>query len=149
MKVLIVAKTRHGGGACIGGITFEGQSVRLIAADAATNDHAGLEYSVGEVWEVEAAAAQQVIPPHVENIVVQSKRLMGPMSSPERFIARHMPPRVGGPEQLYEGLAQMAPGGTLYIAQRCGVPSHSTLFWQPDQPLTRVEDNKRLRYRYP
>ena len=34
MKVLIVAKTRQGSGACIGGITFEGQSVRLIAANA-------------------------------------------------------------------------------------------------------------------
>ena len=38
MKVLIVAKTRQGSGACIGGITFEGQSVRLIAADAAMID---------------------------------------------------------------------------------------------------------------
>ena len=122
MKVLIVAKTRQGGGACIGGITFEGRSVRLIAADAAVNEHVGLEYSVGDVWEVEAAAPQQVIPPHVENIVVQSKRRMGPMASPERFIERHMPPRVGGPEQLYEGLAQTAPGGTLYIAERSGVP---------------------------
>lgn len=55
MKVLIVAKTRQGGGACIGGITFEGQSVRLIAPDAATNEHVGLEYQVGEVWEIEAA----------------------------------------------------------------------------------------------
>ena len=30
MKVLIVAKTRMGGGACIGAITEEGESVRLI-----------------------------------------------------------------------------------------------------------------------
>ena len=37
MKVLIVAKTRHGSGACIGGITLdEGRSIRLIAADAAS-----------------------------------------------------------------------------------------------------------------
>ncbi len=35
MKVLIVAKTRQGSGACIGGITLEeGRSVRLIAVDA-------------------------------------------------------------------------------------------------------------------
>jgi len=27
MNVLIVAKTRHGSGACIGGITFDGRSV--------------------------------------------------------------------------------------------------------------------------
>ena len=70
MKVLIVAKTRQGSGACIGGITFEGQSVRLIAADAATNERAGLEYQVGEVWEVDATPAEHVIPPHVENIIV-------------------------------------------------------------------------------
>ena len=31
MKVLIVAKTRRGSGACVGGITSEGRSVRLIA----------------------------------------------------------------------------------------------------------------------
>jgi ATP-dependent DNA helicase RecQ len=149
MKVLIVAKTRQGGGACIGGITFEGQSVRLIAADAATNEHAGLEYSVGEVWEVKAATPQQIIPPHVENVVVQRKRRMGLMASPERFIERHMPPRTGGPKQLYEGLVQAAPKGVLYIAERSGVPPYSTLFWRPDQPLTRVEESKRLRYRYP
>ena len=54
MKVLIVAKTRHGSGACIGGITLaEGRSVRLVAADAAFNEHAGLEYKVGEIWEVD------------------------------------------------------------------------------------------------
>ena len=44
MKVLIVAKTRRGGGACVGGITAAGRSVRLIALDSATNERAGLEY---------------------------------------------------------------------------------------------------------
>lgn len=34
MKVIIVAKTRKGAGACIGAITFDGQSVRLLGADA-------------------------------------------------------------------------------------------------------------------
>jgi ATP-dependent DNA helicase RecQ len=85
----------------------------------------------------------------MENIVVQSKRRMGPMSAPERFIERHMPARAGGPEMLYEGLAQAAVGGALYIAERSGVPPYSTMFWRPDQPLTRTEDSKRLRYRYP
>ena len=59
MKVLIVAKTRQGGGACIGGITFDGRSVRLIAADAATNERPGLEYEVGEVWEIDGAPPAQ------------------------------------------------------------------------------------------
>jgi len=149
MNVLIVAKTRQGSGACIGGITFDGRSVRLIAADAATNEHAGREYDVGEVWAVDADPATDVIPPHVENIIVHRKRRMGPMTDPAPFIERHMPPRVGGLEALYEGLAQATPTGTLYIAQANGVPPYSTTFWRPDQPLQLVHDGKRLRYRYP
>ena len=94
MKVLIVAKTRHGSGACIGGITLaEGRSVRLVAADAAFNEHAGLEYKVGEIWEVDGTPAEQVIPPHVENIIVRSKSRLGPMTDPIPFIETHMPPR--------------------------------------------------------
>ena len=149
MKILIVAKTRQGSGACIGGITFEGQSVRLIAADAATNERAGLEYQVGEVWEVDAAPAEHVTPPHVENIIVRSKRRCGTMPGCVSFIEQHMPPKIGGPELLFEGLTQTVSHGALYIAERNGIPSFSTTFWRPDQPLSRVEDGKRIRYRYP
>lgn len=149
MRVLIVAKTRQGSGACIGGITFEGRSVRLIAANAATDEHAGLEYNVGEVWEIEAKPAARVTPPHVENIIVHAKRRLGVMSAPIPFIEERMPPVVGGVERLYEGLAQGSAGGPLYIAQRTGIPPYSTAFWRPDQPLQRDETSKRIRYRYP
>ncbi len=53
MKVVIVAKTRMGSGSCIGGITFDGRSVRLVAADADTNDHFNQEYNIGDVWDVD------------------------------------------------------------------------------------------------
>ena len=149
VKVLIVAKTRQGSGACIGGITFEGQSVRLIAADAATNERAGLEYQVGGVWEIEATPPPQVTPPHVENVIVHAKRRLGNMANPIPFIEERMPPGVGGVERLYEGLTNVAPGGSLFIAQRTGVPPYSTTFWRPDQPLQRDEEGKRIRYRYP
>jgi ATP-dependent DNA helicase RecQ len=150
MKVLIVAKTRHGSGACIGGITLdEGHSVRLIAADAAFNEHVGLEYNVGEVWEVDAAPAEHTIPPHVENIVVRSKCRLAAMSAPERFVEAHMPPVTGGANLLYAGLTQAARTGALYIAERTGIPPYSTTFWRPDQPLQMTDDSKRIRYRYP
>jgi ATP-dependent DNA helicase RecQ len=148
MKVLIVAKTRQGSGACIGGITFDGRSVRLIAADAASNDRAGLEYAVGEVWEIDAVPVVQIIPPHVENVVVRRRKRMGIMSDLASFIERTMPPRSGGTEVLYDGLVQAGLGGALYIVERGGVPRCSTMFWRPDQPLHRTEDSKRLRYRY-
>ena len=149
MKVLIVAKTRMGGGACIGGISFEGQSVRLVAANAATHEQAGLEYSVGEVWEVNATPAPHLIPPHVENMIVHERRRLGPMTDPIPFIERFMPPRAGGIEALYEGLIQATATGVLFITARTGIPPYSTMFWRPTEPLARADDAKRIRFRYP
>jgi ATP-dependent DNA helicase RecQ len=149
MKVLIVAKTRQGSGACIGGITFEGQSVRLVAANAVWDETAGMEYEVGEVWELEAVPAKELIPPHVENVIVQSKRKMPPLEGRIQFIQGHMPPVRGGTDVLYEGLTRATSKGGLFISERNGVPSHSTAFWIPDRPLVREEDAKRIHYRYP
>jgi ATP-dependent DNA helicase RecQ len=148
-KVLIVAKTRQGTHACIGGITYEGQSVRLVAADAAVNEHAGMDYAVGEVWEVDLRPAEKLVPPHVENVVVWSKRRLGLAADPISSIEQRMPPVNGGIEALFSGLALSGSTGALYITERGGVPSCSTMFWRPDQPLQRSDDGKRIRYRYP
>jgi ATP-dependent DNA helicase RecQ len=148
MKVLIVARTRRRAGACIGGITFDGQSVRLVAADESYNPFAGIEYHVGEVWEVDGAPAREVIPPHTENFIVHEKRKVGHLADPVSFIERHMPPVHGGVDVLYEGLLQATDAGVLYISEG-GVPHYSTTFWRPDRPLQRDTSAKRVRYRYP
>ncbi len=149
MKVLIVARTRQGNCACIGGISAEGQSVRLIACDRETNDHAGLEYAVGDVWELDARPVEQVIPPHVENIVVGAHRRLGKARDLIGAIERYMPPKTGGSEALYDGLAHCVLDGPLFIEERSGIPPYSTMFWRPDRPLTLDTEGKRIRYRYP
>ena len=149
LKVLIVAKTRMGKGACIGGITKDGKSVRLILADTDAHDGAGREYKVGDVWEVEATPASNIIPPHVENIIVHRKRRLPPLRDPIAIIEKFMPPKVGGQAVLYEGLTQFTPSGSLYIAKSGGLPPYSTTFWRADQPLVLDTTGKRVRYRYP
>ncbi len=149
MRVLIVAKTRRGAGACVGGITQDGRSVRLVAADADRNEHAGLEYSVGEVWAIEANPDPNVIPPHVENMIVHRAERSKRVGNIEEIIHRFMPPVEGGPEHLFDGWLQATPAGGLYIAEGTGLPSCSTMFWTPDHPLQRDVDGKRIRYRYP
>ncbi|MBP8949804.1 MAG: hypothetical protein KBG73_13265, partial [Candidatus Promineofilum sp.] len=74
MIVTIVAKTRQRRGACVGGITADGRSVRLIASDAAFNEHHNLEYEIGQRWEIDADPPREVVPPHVENVIVRHKR---------------------------------------------------------------------------
>jgi len=151
MKVIIVAKTHMRGGACIGAITMDGQSVRLVAHDMASNDHFNCEYQIGDVWEIQADPPKDLNPPHVENIIVRSKRLLQAVSMDRviRFIEQVMPPICGGPDLLYDGLVQASAGGAMYIAERTGIPTASTLFWRPDRDLIRDEEGKRIRYRYP
>ncbi|MCI0539770.1 MAG: DNA helicase RecQ [Verrucomicrobiales bacterium] len=149
MKVLIVAKTRRGGGACVGGIVEDGRSVRLLAVDAEMNERAGMEYEIGEEWEIESTPDSNIIPPHVENIIVLSGRRVKRAANLEAAIHRHMPPVSGGPEKLFDGLVQATPPGALYIAEGTGLPERSTMFWTPDQPLQLDCEGKRIRYRCP
>jgi ATP-dependent DNA helicase RecQ len=149
MKVVIVAKTRRGKGACVGGLTFDGRSLRLEAHDAQFNETAGLEYTIGDVWEIEGTEPTELIPPHVENIIVNEKRKLPPLTDLPAFIQQQMPPCAGGLDVLYEGLTQATSAGALYVAERIGIPPYSTMFWRPDQPLQRDDDAKRIRYRYP
>ena len=148
MKVLIVAKTRMGKGACIGGITQDGKSVRLIPADIDVHDGAGQEYEVGDLWEVEATPEPDIIPPHFENIIVHKKRRLPPLRDPIAIIEKCMSPKTGGPAELYEGLTQSTSNGSLYIAESSGLPPYSTTFWRADQPLVLDTTGKRVRYRY-
>ena len=149
MKVLIVAKTRKGSRACVGGITFEGRSVRLVAANYKSNQQAGMEYGLGEVWEVEGHPDAALVPPHTENLVVHARRKLGPMTDPIPFIERHMPAKSGGLDMLFDGLARATQAGALYIAEESGVPDHSTMFWRPGRPLTLQDNGKTIRYSYP
>ena len=149
MKVLIVAKTRMGGGACIGAITEEGKSVRLIPFNEDPHDGANREYEVGDIWEISAERVADLILPHIENVVVYEKRRLDTANNSIGSIEQSMPPINGQPRQLYESLLQSTENGALYIAKQNGIPSYSTTFWRPDQPLLRDTEGKRVRYRYP
>ena len=73
MRVLIVAKTRMGSGACIGAITETGKSIRLVPFNADPYDGANKEYEVGDIWEITGEPETPSIPPHNENFVVRKK----------------------------------------------------------------------------
>ena len=151
MRVLIVAKTRMGGGACIGAITETGKSVRLIPFNADPHDGANREYEVGDIWEITAQPETPLIPPHNENIVVHQKQRLHTAQDTKDLVSAIellMPPKTGDPRELYEGLLKTTGSGSLYVPAGDDVPPYSTTFWRPDQPLERDTEGKRIRYRY-
>ena len=152
MRVLIVAKTRMGSGACIGAITEKGESVRLIPLNADPHDGANREYEVGDVWKIIGEPETSLIPPHNENFVVHSKVRLYKMEDARELIGAIellMPPKTGDPRQLYEGLLKTTDSGSLYLPPGSDVPPYSTMFWRTDEQLIRETDQRKLRYRYP
>ncbi len=149
MKVVIVAKTRQGGGACVGGLTFSGRSVRLLHPNPKGDPAPNMEYEVGDVWEITWQPSDERPLPHSEDITVLQKRRLASIDDLFTFVYYHLSPHTGSTAVLYDGLLQTTKKGALYIAERTGVPDHSTTFWVPDQPLTREAGSKRLCYRYP
>ncbi len=152
MRVLIVAKTRMGSGACIGAITEKGESVRLVPFNADPHDGANREYEVGDVWEITGEPETLLTPPHNENFVVHSKSRLCRMEDMRELIGAIellMPPKTGHPRMLYEGLLQNTEIGRLHIAEQSGIPPYSTTFWRTDQPLILDIEKQRPRYRYP
>ena len=152
MRVLIVAKTRMGSGACIGAITEKGESVRLIPFNADPHDGANREYEVGDIWEISAEPETSLIPPHNENIVVHQKQRLHTTKDTKDLVSAIellMPPKTGDPRKLYEGLLKTTENGSLYVPPGDDVPSYSTTFWRTDKPLVLDRDLRRLRYRYP
>ena len=152
MRVLIVAKTRMNKGACIGAITEKGESVRLIPFNADPHDGANREYEVGEIWEISAEPETSLIPPHNENIIVHKKSRLHTAKDPKDLVSAIellMPPKIGHPRELYDGLLQNTESGRLHIAKQSGIPPYSTTFWRPDQPLTLDIEKQKPRYCYP
>ena len=156
MKILIVGKTRMQSGLCIGAITEKGQSLRLDSSS---------DYQVGQIWDIDYTLGIQRKPPHTEDVIVNSKKYIKESSvkNQVKVIESYMPPTIGHPQNLYEGLLQIdGQGGrrALYIAEQSGVPSYSTTFWRPNEPLTCLTeeelygrrykmDRVRMFYRYP
>jgi len=141
-------------GACIGAITETGESVRLVPYNADPHDGANNEYNVGDIWEIttEPVPETALIPPHNENIIVREKYRLHVAKDTKSLVSAIellMPPKTGHPRELYEGLLKSTGSGSLYIAVQDDIPSYSTMFWRPDQPLTRDTKGRRIRYRYP
>ena len=152
MRVLIVAKTRMGKGACIGAITEKGESVRLAPFNADPHDGANREYEVGDIWEITGKPETSLIPPHNENFVVHKKSRLHTTENTKDLVSAIellMPPKTGHPRVLYEGLLKTTGSGSLYVPVGDDGSPYSTTFWRTDQPLTRDTEAKRIRYHYP
>lgn len=73
-KIIIVSKTHMKNTFCVGGITTKGNYVRLLNAGG-HNQPMNTDFEVGQIWDIEYIKRTDITPPHVEDIIITSKKL--------------------------------------------------------------------------
>lgn len=148
MKVLIVAKTKLGKGACIGAMTQDGSSLRLVEEGEETHLGAGHEFEIGDVWEIDALFPEKLRPPHVEDVVVRQKRRVGIVKDVSMIIVDRMPVLEGPPEGLYDGCTRVTGMGSMYVSERSGLPGFSTQIWRIDREILKMVVDGKVYYSF-
>lgn len=147
MKVLIVARTRMGSsGRCIGGISHDGKSVRLLTATGQHYD-IGCPFQIGQVWELSYTPSTNLVAPHVEDVLVTAASFVSVEQNLLAHLRSRVTPWTGPIDQVFGGLLGYTGNNNGYISQARGVPPHSTWFWVPDSDLVLRSDNKHYDYR--
>lgn len=151
MDILILSKTHMNNcKCCIGGITGNGRYVRLLTPTG-ENQPENTDLNPRQVWEVEFTERPNMTPPHVEDILVHTRKLKGKLK-PEITILDFIKQRkiqiwTGSPEVLFDGLIKWTNNGSGYISKDA-VSAHSVGFWISDKELTKSIYYDKSRYSY-
>lgn len=148
MRVLIISKTRMGSMACVGGLTIDScQNVRLLQPNK-FNQPADTAYKLGDIWDLNYLPRQDVIHPHIEDVLVYRGKKIGEQLNLREYLLSKMYPWKGGPESLFGGAIRFTFNGTGYISRKNDLPTGSVGFWIPFADLQRVYEGNKVRYLY-
>lgn len=140
----------NNGKCCVGGITASGRYVRLLTSSG-ENQPENTDLKPRQVWEVEFTQSPQMTPPHVEDVLINSKKIKGSLRDEitilEFIKQRKIKIWEGSPDVLFDGKIQWTNSGSGFINNNA-IPEHSVGFWLSDKDLTKKDFNG-VRYSYP
>ena len=133
-RVLIVAKTDMKNFVCVGGLMWRTNgSVRLMSRDG-KNQPADSPFEIGQLWDIEYKQASKLIPPHVEDVLVLKKRLVGQVPNLREVLLQRVQPWCGSHELLFDS-GLFFGRSSCYVSRSQGIPNRSTGYWLPDRSL--------------
>lgn len=144
-RVVITSKTRMQNGCCIGAYDIDTrQYLRLLQADG-SNQLGNCPYEIGQYWDMTYARRLNVIPPHVEDVLVTSHANCSITENFREFLLTYIPYYQGPIEGLFQGTIRFTHAGGGYISHQSGLPANSVGFWTTPTDL-HVQNNGRVRY---
>ena len=150
MDVLILSKTHMNGKCCIGGITTTGRYVRLLNS-LGENQPENTDFKPRQVYTIEFIDRKNLDPPHVEDVLITSKKLKGKLKDEIKiidYIKRYNAPIwEGSPDILFDKMLQWTDNGSGYVTKEY-IPKNSVGFWLPNKDLVKSVYYDRVRYSY-
>lgn len=152
MNVLIVAKTHLTVGVCIGALAENGRFLRLMDETGAHQPF-NCPYEIKQVWELTLRKANNIKPPHVEDVKVLHKEYKRTLVNGRTMYQVLEKCKVkiwkGNPDVLFDGNLLWTAKGSGYLTRQGAIPDNSVGFWIPDRDLVMYQVYEKIRYRYP
>lgn len=136
MEILIISKTRKGKSACVGGIIMDtNASVRLLNPGN-WDQYADTELKIGDIWDITFVKREDVLAPHIEDIIIFAKKFIKSIPNITDFIqAKGIKIYKGSPMNIFDGKIKWSLNGSGYISDKNNLPPYSTGFWICDKKL--------------
>lgn len=150
-NVVITSKTKMKDHLCVGGITEDYASVRLLNYFG-DNQPMDTQFDIGSLYQISYRNGENLTPPHIEDIYVRSYKLLRENCDLIQYIkSAEQNNKIkifrGPPRILFDNKLRWTAFGSGYIGSSA-IPGYSTAFWVPDQDLTRYDNNYKVRYQY-
>lgn len=144
-RVAIVARTKMGGGACVGVMTQSGRAVRPLPVGGFCHPPHS-PFQVGEVWEMHLRARDTPEPPHMEDHDEWGARRVGTVADLPDVIRRFGRPVKGEPAALFDATLRFRDVGSAYIPRAGPQPLRSVEFWIVPHEMTLEPLGDKFRY---
>jgi hypothetical protein len=102
VEVIIVSKTKmQNNHVCIGGVTSKGIFIRLLDENG-YNHLDTIGFQIGEVWNIDFETRKNLISPHIEDVLVKSKKFKNTTSIKKWVSDKNIQVWKGNPSQLFD-----------------------------------------------
>lgn len=133
--------------ACVGAFELATRkNIRLLNEDG-TNQATDTPFEVGQIWDVTYDTHLNPKAPHMEDVLIKSRILVGTQLNTGEFLKTNAPIWIGSPEKLFDGKIHYEYIKSGFVRPD-SIPSQSVGFWIPDKNLELTIFSDRKHYFY-
>jgi hypothetical protein len=146
MEILITSKTKKGKAACVGGLILMNNCYVRLLNPGNWDQYADTDLNIGDIWDINFYEREDVRPPHIEDIIIQSKRFVRKIENISAFIKNSgVIIYKGSPTNIFNGKLRWTRSGSGYINKN-NITHNSVGFWISNQDLILDKDGKHYNY---